>query len=73
MNIQPVPAPPDFWYHCVGCGRRYTTDTMSTYADLDGEPFKAYYCTPCNPLHRAECARELHPDTLRAEQARRQP
>jgi DNA-directed RNA polymerase subunit RPC12/RpoP len=60
MRLELVNAPPDFSYKCLSCGRRYTTANMSTFADLDGEPFKAYYCFPCHPQRRAEIARELH-------------
>jgi hypothetical protein len=62
MNIQPVSAPPDFWYTCFGCGRRYLTANMDTYADLDGPAFKAYYCFGCNPVHWKELNEELNRD-----------
>jgi len=30
---------------CLGCGKVAPVNTM--VADLDGEPFKAYYCPDC--------------------------
>lgn len=46
---------------CVACGGHVRSDTG--FADLDGEPFRAYYCAACGaaarrpelpPLPRAE-------------------
>lgn len=44
MNLQPIPKN-DVWNVralCWGCG-----DPSVTHADLDGPPFKAYYCAAC--------------------------
>lgn len=35
-----------FVFTCLACGRR-ADNTEEWFADLDGEPFKAYYCQPC--------------------------
>lgn len=35
-----------FVYTCLRCGEQHTSST-GYCADLDGEPFKAYYCLPC--------------------------
>lgn len=32
---------------CRLCGTEYSSSRLGYYADLDGEPFKAYYCSPC--------------------------
>jgi len=32
---------------CIECGHRVKLD--NAYADLHGEPYKAYYCDGCNP------------------------
>lgn len=44
MKLRHVP-PPFFWVDCHGCGKIKRTDHV--VADLDGEPFKAYYCEQC--------------------------
>lgn len=40
-----------FACHCLKCGeRKYAGDVegqQPVYADITGEPFKAYYCSPC--------------------------
>ena len=42
-----------FRFVCVACGKANTTDRdPEARADLDGEPFKAYYCGPCAVTHR---------------------
>ena len=35
-----------FVFNCIACGKR-TYNTEEWFADLDGEPFKAYYCQVC--------------------------
>jgi hypothetical protein len=58
MNLQPIQPDggPLFWLPkaCSQCG----CDVLSStgYADLDGEPFKAYRCAECLPLLPAPTA-----------------
>lgn len=33
---------------CKGCGTRLDGRRDTILADLDGEAFEAYYCTPCS-------------------------
>lgn len=50
MNLQPInpaPRPGHFNLRCCRCGITY--DAASSAADLEGEPFKAYYCWHCQP------------------------
>ena len=55
VRVQPRPA---FYATCVKCKRRVLTDSGGdyrvkaepVYADLDGEPFRAYLCQDCIPL-----------------------
>ena len=50
MRLVPVPANesnPTIKVLCKGCGRWVLA--QEAVADLDGEPFKAYYCAPCTP------------------------
>ena len=58
MNIQPVTGPP-FYAECMGCGETKLfgegiegvsgeqRNAIGDFADLEGEPFKAYYCNEC--------------------------
>jgi hypothetical protein len=55
MNLTKTSGVP-FTCTCKGCERRMVGGTVGllpfstqrpVYADLDGEPFKAYYCEPC--------------------------
>jgi hypothetical protein len=58
MRIEKVDASPIFRTWCIVCGRRLESDKEPIFADLDGEPFKAYYCAACNPEengHAASC------------------
>lgn len=32
---------------CIKCGKRLERNDWPIWADLDGEPFKAYYCAEC--------------------------
>lgn len=37
-----------FFYTCVACHKQKASDDKPAgFADLDGEPFKTYYCNPC--------------------------
>ena len=46
MNLQPInPPAPVFKFFCFVCNEQ--TSSSSGYADLDGEPFKAYFCRTC--------------------------
>lgn len=50
MNLQPMDASRFAAYFiCKGCGKRMVLSRAEPpiYADLDGEPFKAYYCLAC--------------------------
>lgn len=53
MNLQLVKTPPHFRAQCLQCRKMVDTDRINLYADLDGEPFKAYYCEPCK-VERSE-------------------
>jgi hypothetical protein len=37
------------YFICLGCGKRMVLSKAEPpiYADLDGEPFRAYYCPAC--------------------------
>ena len=46
MNLRPInPKDPRFTFQCRRCGG--ASDSHSGYADLDGDPFRAYYCRTC--------------------------
>lgn len=45
MNLQPVTGAA-FTVTCIACGT-LTRQRDGLFADLDGEPFRAYYCAPC--------------------------
>ena len=51
MRLSLVSIPPHFLYTCVGCRQQKDSSRAdlghAPYADLDGEAFKAYYCTDC--------------------------
>jgi uncharacterized protein YlaI len=50
VNLVPVPQDRYAAYFiCLGCGKRMVLSRAEPtfYADLDGEPFRAYYCGPC--------------------------
>ena len=34
-------------YRCISCGRMVDASREAVFADIEGEPFKAYYCEPC--------------------------
>lgn len=34
-------------FTCCQCGRRVTQGRETVWADLNGEPFRAYYCQDC--------------------------
>lgn len=64
MNLQPInPAKPEFFFSCAGCGQ--TTPSITGCADLDGEPFRAYYCAGCTAnLTRSRINRGQQPLNL---------
>jgi hypothetical protein len=46
MNLQPInPPAPVFSFACSGCNETRTSE--GAHADLDGEPFRAYFCWVC--------------------------
>ena len=46
MRLMPVhPQKPVCVVTCCNCGRRQ--DTTQAHADLNGEPFKSYWCSYC--------------------------
>lgn len=50
MNLQPMDNSRFAAYFiCCQCGKRMVLSRAepTIYADLDGEPFKAYYCADC--------------------------
>lgn len=48
MRFQEVNRVPIFVCNCIRCGKSMQSDKeFKILADLDGEPFKAYYCSPC--------------------------
>lgn len=47
MRMSTVSPEPAFYADCIKCGRRMLSNRESMFADLDGEPFKAYYCQTC--------------------------
>ena len=53
MRLQPVTGTP-FVYICMGCDKRHQTDKTKTFADLDGEAYRAYYCEQCAMNEGAE-------------------
>jgi hypothetical protein len=54
VNIQPVPLAVNgpLTFVCCKCGQKVSQDRTTAYADLDGAPWKAYYCPPCALPHR---------------------
>ena len=57
MNLQPVTGKFCFVF-CIQCAQQTAIGLGAEVyrnspgvADLDGEPFKAYYCTRCAPQH----------------------
>ncbi len=44
MNLQLVETPPHFHPRCIVDGRTLDTSQEPVYADLEGEPWKGYYC-----------------------------
>lgn len=61
-----------FHVRCVGCGTSYVPagEGTDTYADLDGEPFIAYYCGMCARIADPEYALTRVTDYLTGEVAR---
>ena len=46
MNLQPAYPNGNFTATCKKCNKRMTADEPK-FADLEGEPFNAYYCAEC--------------------------
>lgn len=46
-NMQQVSITPRFGYTCCCCNRLMWTSHETVYADLEGTPWKAYYCVTC--------------------------
>jgi hypothetical protein len=46
------PQTPKFRAACIRCGMPHDSDKL--LADLDGIPFRAYYCDPCAQIRLAE-------------------
>lgn len=65
-NFQKVTPEPFSYLHCIGadCPNRvdsrgwergyFNTNTAEAYADLNGEPYKAYYCPACKAKAESE-------------------
>ena len=53
MRMSKVTGPP-FTCACIRCGTRMQTDREAVSADLDGVPFRAYYCNKCAAIRLAE-------------------
>ena len=47
IELVPVSATPAFYYTCLGCGNEFLSSSKALYADLRGEPYKAYWCCDC--------------------------
>ena len=47
MKMHLVTPEPAFLTHCIKCAKRLDSIGEVIYADLDGAPFKDYYCGPC--------------------------
>ena len=56
MNLRPVAPLPTFRCVCITCGKAMLSSKEVVFADLEGEPFKAYFC--------ARCASEPHGSPL---------
>jgi hypothetical protein len=58
MNLQPLTGPA-FRFACIRCGipcahPKPISHAAPAVADLDGIPFRAYYCGACAAIRRAE-------------------
>ena len=58
MDLRPInPANPVFYATCAGCECRAPSYLPNgdpfLFADLDGEPFQAYFCADCAAKMRA--------------------
>lgn len=61
MNLQPIhPPEPLFKFTCLSCGKPFPSTMPGARADLDGEPFAAYYCAFCAQVC-ASCGKR-HPN-----------
>lgn len=45
MNLQPVEDTHGQLVQCIFC--KHWSNLSDSFADLEGEPFKAYYCANC--------------------------
>lgn len=54
MRLAKVSAKPAFLVTCKLCGKKAYSNEIMWYADLDGEPFKVYYCADCYDIVHAE-------------------
>lgn len=54
MRIVNVNGVPPLIYTCCSCGCSMNSKNETVFADLDGEPFKAYYCNDCMVLVEKE-------------------
>lgn len=56
MRLKPIyPQKPEFFFCCIRCGDRTSSKAEAgSVADLDGMPFRAYYCGPCAHIRREE-------------------
>jgi hypothetical protein len=51
---------PAFGFTCLSCNGRFQTDLCRfVFADLDGEPFKAYYCEHCAGIYGKMIAADI--------------
>jgi NAD-dependent SIR2 family protein deacetylase len=53
VNLQPIQGKP-FTFACIRCGGKTVSDAPGSMADLDGVPFRAWYCAKCAQVRRAE-------------------
>jgi hypothetical protein len=63
-NYQPVSHGTNgFETRCVSCDQRISTTSGTVYADLEGEPFRAYYCPRCAGVEQSvlACGCVTHP------------
>lgn len=61
MRLAPITSAKEtpFTFTCHRCMKNYRSDTNpEARADLDGAPFRAYYCPPCAAELAAETKRE---------------
>ena len=54
--MEPVSSHPVFQCRCSWCDVVLWSDANKVFADLDGEPFKAYFCLGCATTAKQEAA-----------------